>query len=77
MKIISIKMGKIEEFVKDNENGFLIKNNNSEEIYSAVKKALNIKKPIGKNARRTIMEKYDIKKVIRKYEKIYKTIINS
>ena len=76
-KVISTKMGEISEFLEDSINGFLIKNNNSKNIYKTIKKALNAKISIGKNARRTIVKKYDIKKVILKYEKVYKTIINS
>ena len=76
-KVISTKMGEISEFLKDNENGFLVEKNNSEQIYKTIKKALNTKIPIGKNARKTIIEKYDIKEIVKKYEKIYRTIINS
>ena len=76
-KVISTNMGEIREFLEDNKNGFLVERNNSEQIYKTIKKALKTKIPIGKNARKAIMKKYDIKKVIRKYEKIYRTIINS
>ena len=76
-KVISTRMGEISEVLKNNKNGFLVKKNNYEQIYKTIKKALKTKILIGKNARKTIIEKYDIKKVIRRYEKIYKTIINS
>jgi len=73
--VISTNMGEISEFIEDNKNGFLVKNNGSEEIVFTIKKALNAKKSVGKNARKTILEKYDIKKLILKYEEIYKRLI--
>ena len=76
-KVVATKMGEISEFLEDNKNGFLIERNNSEQVYKTIKRALKTKIPVGKNARKTVMKKYDIKKVILKYEKIYKTIINS
>lgn len=76
-KVISTNMGEISEFLEDGINGFLVERDNSKQIYKVIKKALKIKIPIGKNARKTIIKKYDIKKLIKKYEKIYRTIINS
>lgn len=72
--VISSKMGEIEEFIEDGKNGFLISDNTSEQIYLALKKALKSKKSVEKNARRTIVDRYDIKKIADEYEIIYKTL---
>lgn len=77
-KILSTNLPEIREIIEDNKNGFLIgKDSSSEQIYYGIKKALKSKEGIGSNARKTISRKYDIKKIVLKYEKIYKTIINS
>ena len=75
-KVISTKMGEINEIIENEKNGFLVKNNSSKQIFKTIKKALKTEIPIGKNARKNMVKKYDIKKIILEYEKIYKTIIN-
>jgi glycosyltransferase involved in cell wall biosynthesis len=76
-KVISTKNGEIEEVLENDKNGFLIEKNDSKNIYNAIKRALSIKTDIGKNARKTIATKYDIKKLAPIYEEIYKKVINS
>jgi glycosyltransferase involved in cell wall biosynthesis len=73
-KVISTNIGEIKEVVIDDKNGFLTKENTPEQVYLKIKKALKMNRNVEKNARKTIIERYDIKKVIKLYEELYRKI---
>ncbi len=74
IKVISTNIPEIREIITNN-NGYLVNNNESEEIYNKIKKALNNKNKIISNARKTIENNYSLKRILPKYIKIYKKII--
>ena len=73
--VISTNLPEMREVITDGKNGFLIKEGSSKEIYKKIKQALNSNKDIGKNARKTILEKFNLNKSIIEYENIYKSLI--
>lgn len=62
------------DVVKDGYNGILCRVHNSEDVYSAMNKILNMNEKalieMGQNGRRLIIEKFDIKFVIKHYEEV-------
>lgn len=77
--MVATDIPEIREVIENNENGLLIKNNTSEEIYDAIKYVLfkkNAKKikKMRENARHTVLALYDLDKLIPEYEKIYKKL---
>jgi len=76
-KVLSSDLPEIREVIKDNKNGFLVKENEIEEIYKKMKQALNSKKNIGKEARKTILKKFDWDLLLPEYEKIYKELLQN
>ena len=75
-KIISTKVPEIKEFLEDNKNSFLVKEHSVGEIYQTIIKSITSKKDLSKEARKIILEKYDIDNLILEYEKIYSKFIN-
>jgi glycosyltransferase involved in cell wall biosynthesis len=74
-KVISTKIGEIEEFIVNEENGFLVEENTPKQISLAIKKALGTEIEIGKSARKTMEGRYAIKEVIKDYAKLYAGLI--
>ncbi|MGB9719599.1 MAG: glycosyltransferase [Candidatus Anstonellales archaeon] len=60
------------EFVKEGETGFLFRD--EKEFPEKVIQALECKKKIGQNAKKVARE-YDIRKVVKKYEELYQSIL--
>jgi N-acetyl-alpha-D-glucosaminyl L-malate synthase BshA len=76
--VVATKVGGIPEIIKDSQNGYLVPVKNPEEI--AEKLVLlnnspeNIRR-LGKNARKSILEKFSIDKVLNQYEEVYDSIV--
>ncbi len=67
--VVGSKTAPVEEIIKDNYNGLLVDFFNTDELANKVEYALNNQKnleDIRKNARKTILEKYDLKTMLPK-----------
>ena len=73
MGVISNNIPEIKDIIEHKKTGFLVNPTDKKQIYSALKELLKNKK-IGINARKETTEKFDIEKVILKYEKIYQDL---
>jgi glycosyltransferase involved in cell wall biosynthesis len=74
LPVISTKSLEMEEVIIHKKNGYLV-DNTKEEIIRAVDFCLKNKRILGKNARQTIITKFDWDKIIEQYEKIYLELI--
>jgi len=68
--VIGFKQGSLEELVEDKKTGFLVKN--LEEACQAVKKIGEIKR---KDCRARVEKNFGLKRMVNRYEKLYKKII--
>lgn len=70
---ITTKVGDLQVLIEDNKNGFLLENNKPETIAKTIKKADKSKKEmIAKAARKTIIDKYGLESVAKKFISLYK-----
>lgn len=63
------------DFIRDKKNGYLIDNKNIEEMSKKILKVLDDKKlgnELGEKGRETIIELYNSKKLIQKWEDLFK-----
>ncbi|MCE4976460.1 glycosyltransferase [Staphylococcus hominis] len=63
------------DFIRDEENGYLIDNKNIEEMSNKILRVLNDKKlrdELGKKGRETIIELYNSEKLIQKWKELFK-----
>ena len=78
LPVIATNVGGIPEQVQDGVNGFLVPVKHPEEIAEAALK-LNADKKLlgrmGKNARKTVLERYTKDKVIKQYLEVYKSLL--
>jgi glycosyltransferase involved in cell wall biosynthesis len=70
--VIAFKQGSMPELIKEGETGFLV--NSIEEAVLAVKKIEKIKR---ENCRNWVEENFSLKRMINRYEKLYKKIIKN
>jgi glycosyltransferase involved in cell wall biosynthesis len=70
--VIAFKQGSVPELIKDGETGFLV--NSIEEAVSALKKIEKIKR---ENCRNWVKENFSLKRMVNRYEKLYKKIIKN
>jgi len=78
MPVISTYHGGIPELVENGISGFLVKEKSVEELYEKMKYVLNHKdlwERIGLNARKKVLEKYNLEKQTKKLENLYETLI--
>ena len=71
--IIASNVGGIPNIIKENENGFLIKPGDYQELFIKIKEIIeneNIKEKFIHNNEK-VLERYDIKKVIEKHEELF------
>ena len=70
--VISTKHPQIQEVILDKKTGFLIENNNLNEILHLLenRESIDLEK-IGKNARKFIERNFSWNRLIKKYEKMY------
>ncbi|KPJ57365.1 hypothetical protein AMJ49_02125 [Parcubacteria bacterium DG_74_2] len=68
--VIAYKEGAVPELIKDGVNGFLV--NKKEEMIQAIKKIDQIKRT---NCRRYAAKKFDLEKMVNKYEALYNKIL--
>ncbi len=78
LPIIATKVGGIPEQVQDGHNGFLVQYAHPDEIAEAALK-LNanpeLQMDMGINARKTVLEKYTVDKVLSQYVKVYESVV--
>lgn len=78
LPIIATKVGGIPEQVQDGYNGFLVPYAHPDEIAEAALK-LNanpeLQMDMGINARKTVLEKYTVDKVLSQYVKVYESVV--
>lgn len=73
--VIATKKGGVLSIIKDKENGFLINSRNSKQIAETVNMLLDndaLRKTIGDNAYRAVVEKFTWSKIASQFEDIYK-----
>jgi glycosyltransferase involved in cell wall biosynthesis len=70
-KVLSTRKPEIQEIIQEGINGFMVVNNSEEEIYNKIILALS-SKFVGKNARETIKNKYNLDTLSRKQLRIIK-----
>lgn len=73
--VVATKKGGVESIIKDGYNGFLIRSRNSRQIAETVNMLLEddvLRKRIGENAHKTVIEKFTWEKVADEFEAIYK-----
>jgi glycosyltransferase involved in cell wall biosynthesis len=68
--VIAFKQGSMPELIKDGETGFLV--DSIEEAVSALKKIEEIKR---ENCRNWVKENFSLRKMVNRYEKLYKKIL--
>ena len=73
--ILSNDLPEIREIITKNKTGILLEKENPDEIYSALKKLLQNKK-MSNAARKDTIERFDIKKLMPEYEKLYLEEVN-
>jgi len=76
--VIATNVGGIPDFVKDGVNGFLVNYGDVETLANRMLILLtddNLREKMGENARITA-EEYQWDKIIDKYEKVYKEVLN-
>jgi glycosyltransferase involved in cell wall biosynthesis len=76
--VIATNVGGIPDFVKDGVNGFLVNYGDVETLANLMLILLtddNLREKMGENARITA-EEYQWYKIIDKYEKVYKEVLN-
>lgn len=74
LPVITTNVGGIPEVIVNNDNGFLINENDKFYLKEKILWCIEHKKEIidiGKNARRTVIEKFDIEKMAEKYIDLY------
>ncbi|RLE99407.1 MAG: hypothetical protein DRJ63_05505 [Thermoprotei archaeon] len=74
LAVIATKVGGISDAVKHMYNGILIEPRNPTELADMIQLLAqnpHLRKKLGKNARKTVQEKYNIEKTINKLEKLY------
>ena len=77
--LVASKTSPLFEVIKDNDNALFADFFDPEDIAQKVSKLLDdesLRKKISKNARKTIIQKYSIKKILPTYEKLITSIAN-
>ncbi len=75
--VISSPSGGIVNIIKNNKNGLLVKKGDKKELLKGILNLLRDKKlraRLGKEARKTIRKKFDLKKMIKKYKETYQDL---
>ena len=76
--IVATNVGDISEAVMNEENGFLIKAGNVEELTDSIFKIINFNqmewKKFSNNSKKIVKEKFSDEEYFKKFEMIYKTI---
>jgi len=70
--VIAYKEGSMPEIIKDGKTGFLV--SNQEEMINALRKIDQIRRI---NCRRHVVRKFNLQKMVNKYEALYNTLIKS
>jgi len=79
LPVIGSRVDGIEEIIKDGENGLLF---DSENVDDLAAKILDLKNNeterarLGKNIQKKIVKNFDIRKIVKEYEKLYFSMIN-
>ncbi|OIN93770.1 hypothetical protein CO015_02795 [candidate division WWE3 bacterium CG_4_8_14_3_um_filter_42_11] len=74
LPVIATQVGGIPEVIRNQYNGILIEPNNTEDLSQAINMLLENRpfaQRIGRTARKTVVEKYSLKTMVSRYEKLY------
>lgn len=71
--VIAYRRGSVPEIIEDGKNGFIVPENDIDDMVSAVNKIDTIDR---KYCRETVEKKFSIEKMIRGYESVYKKVIS-
>lgn len=77
--VIASRVGGLKELLSHGEDGYLVQKGDVEALARYSLKILNdpkLQRKIGRNGREKVLEKYTPDKIIPKYEKIYRTVLN-
>jgi len=75
-RIVATDIPELREVIENKKTGILIKENTKQEIYGGIKEALK-NKAITKNAMKKINLDYNIKKIIKSFERIYNKLMTN
>ncbi len=73
--VVATPVGGVKELIKNNFNGIIIKKRTGTEVAKAIIKALNNKKKLVVNARKTMEKNFSHEKIIKKYIRIYQDLL--
>lgn len=79
LPVITTPVGALEDIIKDDFNGILVKPNAPNEIIKAIKKLLSDSKlaeTFGKNNIKQVNENYSVEVVVKEYVKIFNNLLN-
>ena len=71
--VVATPVGYVKEYVKDKKNGLLFNKKNSFSLYKKLellKNSPELRKELGKNARKTVMEKFSWKNTVEKIKEV-------
>ena len=78
--IISTRVGGIPSLIKDGESGLLIEYGDEDGLIQKIKMAAEDEKlraELGKNARKRVMEHYNMRRIIDRYVGLYETVLRN
>jgi glycosyltransferase involved in cell wall biosynthesis len=78
LPMISTKVGGVPEIIQDGKNGLLIPSKHPEELAEAILqlyKDQKLRRRLGENARKTVLEKYTAEKVVNQYLEIFESVM--
>jgi glycosyltransferase involved in cell wall biosynthesis len=80
LSIISTRVSGIPAVIEDGKNGFLVEYGDRESLIQKIKILVedkDLRDKLGQNARKRIMENYNIDKTVDKYIQLYKEMVNN
>jgi len=78
LPMISTKVGGVPEIIQDGKNGLLIPSKHPEELAEAILqlyKDQKLRRRLGENARKTVLEKYTAEKVVNQYLETFEAVM--
>ena len=73
--VLATNVGGNIDLIKDEYNGYLIKNNEWEQRIKELMKNKSLREKLGRNGRKLLEEKHDLKKISKELEGMYKKIL--
>ena len=78
LPMISTKVGGVPEIIQDGKNGLLVSSKHPEELAEAILhlyKDQKLRRKLGENARKTVLEKYTAEKVVNQYLETFEAVM--